>query len=331
LVAAKKKVKKNAPLPSSYKDQSRELGALLGNIVSTIKATATVIVDAHTKASVIANATLPKEARQAADIVLKQLSGSHRRIKALNTDIATALSKSHRGIEPAVIKSFLPDIKDIYETANTARIDAAKLYKQWGDVLSPKTLKNGTSSIPAFTSIEGLVKTGEATTPTEKKTLEKIVKAKNLGSVEFPNPYSVLWKYYSDKHMALDNDVRNTVRFAVMYAARSKPIPKQHSILELYRNGDLLKPTTKGEVFDGSDFNTNFSNSVKSLLKKMKTDERCRDFVLNHYERTDDNVFNTAINHLERADSRGKSLVENARKQYIEACREWFVTYLPKL
>lgn len=332
LIAAKKAMKKtgNDKLSGSYRRSATELGSLLGSIVSTIKATAITIVDAQTKAQGIATSNLPKEARHAAEEVLKQLRGSHRRIKELNADVKNALSKSKRGIEPAMIQSFLPDMKDIYNTANTARIDADRLYKTWSTALMSRKTKH-ISAIPEFKSLPALSKPGEANTPIEKKNLDKITKALNLGAVEFPNPYTVMWKYYGDNSLALDNDVRNVVRLAVMYAARSKTTPKQFSILELYKNGDLLKTTQKGEVFDASDFNTNFVNAVKSLLKKMKTDSKCKDFVFEHYERADDNTFETAINHLSRDDSRGKSLVENARKHYIEDCRNWFITYLPKL
>jgi hypothetical protein len=330
LIKTKKALKTGKELPGNYKRDARELGMLLSNIVTTIRSTATVILDAQTKAQTLAGSKLPKEVLHAAEQVLKQLRGSHRRIKQLNDDFGVELKKSKRGLEPSVIKNFLPEIEDIYNTADTARIDASKLYKQWSEALSvrPSPVK---SAIPAFVSAPSLTQVGEATRPADKKTLDKLVKARNLGAVDFPNPYSVLWDYYSDKHMVLDNDVRNIIRFAVMYAAKTKPFPKQHSILELYRNGDLLKETSRGEAFDASDFNTNYYNAVKSLVKKMHKDPACKKFVFSLYERGDDNLFNAAINHLTREDSRGKSLVENARKQYIEACRNWFATYLPKL
>lgn len=338
LVVARKGMKKGSELGGAYKRNAGELGKLLTNVVATVRATATTVLDARTKASMIANAKLPKEAIRAAVDVVNQLNGAHRSIKALNDSIGAEIKKSQRGLEPKSILGYLREIKSIYATAESARVSADKLYKQWNSHINPgqkierrSGLKQGPGVVPAFVVNPELVKNGTAKSVQDKNTLTKLVKASNLGAHKFPDPYTVLWNYYGDKSLKLSEDVRNIVRYSIMFSAKSNKQPELHSILELYQNGDLLRQGKKGEHFDAEKFNENFRAVLDTIVRKMKKVPKLKEFVFEHYQRADDESFNVAINHLMREDARGSSLTDNARKQYIENARKWFTTYLPVL
>jgi hypothetical protein len=165
--------------------------------------------------------------------------------------------------------------------------------------------------------------------------LEKIVKVKNLGGHSFPDPYTTLWKYYSNKlkgvqRIHLDEDIRNIVRFSVLAAARSSAQPKQNTILEIYNNGEILGEKGGAEHFNAEALNENFRAVLASLVRKMKKDPKIREKVFELYQRADDAKFDQAIAHLGK-EGRGSLLTDNARKQYIEEVRDWFTTYLPSL
>lgn len=340
LVAARKAAgkDKSKELGGSYKRNASELGTLLTNIVATVRATATTVIDARTKAAMIAGAKLPKEAIKAAVDIVNQLNGAHRSIKSLNDAIGQEIKKSQRGLDPRSILGYLREIKGIYLNAESARVAADKLYKQWNTHINPTKkierrsgLKQGPGVVPKFVVNPDVVVNGTAKSQQDKSTLVKLVKAKNVGAVSFPDPYTILWNYYGDKSLHLDNDVRNIIRYSIMFAAKSGKQPVLNTVLELYQNGDLLRDSKKGEQFHADKFNENFKSVLEALVRKMKKLPKLKEFVFDMYQRADDDLFQVAVNHLTRADSRGASLTDNARKQYIEACRNWFTTYLPVL
>ena len=163
----------------------------------------------------------------------------------------------------------------------------------------------------------------------DKKIVEKIIKAKNMGGENFPDPYTALWKYYSQKHgVKLAEAVRNVVRFAVLVVARGSAQPKQHTVLEIYNSGNILGEKGGKEHFNAADLNENFKSVLGFLVKKMKKDPKIKEKVFELYQRADDSTWNAGIAHLAR-EGAGSSLPDNARKQYIESVRNWFVTYLP--
>jgi hypothetical protein len=341
LIVSKKGVKPGKDLGGAYKRKATELGKLLTGIVSTIKSTAGTVTDALTKANLVANSKLPVEALKAGRKVLVQLNGVHRQIKQLNDSIAAEIVKSKRGLEPKSIYAYLKDVKSIYETAEEARIDSDSLYRQWGPHINPgrkleqrANLPAG-STVPKFVVNSKIVQVGEAKKPAEKKALEKIVKVKNLGGESFPDPYTTLWKYYSNKlkgvqRIHLDEDIRNIVRFSVLAAARASAQPKQNTVLEIYNNGEILGEKGGAEHFNAESLNENFRAVLASLIRKMKKDPKIKEKVFELYQRADDEKFAQAIAHLGK-EGRGSLLTDNARKQYIEEVRDWFTTYLPSL
>ena len=321
-----------------YRKKASKLGELMSSIVSGIKNAASVIVDAQIKSKIIAEAKLPSEATKAANTVLKQLSGSHRRIQNLNDTIAREISRADaKGVDVKVILKFLPEIKDIYDTANTARVDAQNLYQTWNRHINQsakidsRNPYKSTSVTPAFKVHPKLVQIGEAQTAADKKALNKIGMAKNLGATPFPDPYTAIWSYYADKSLKLDTNVRMIVRYIVMYAAKTSPLPKLNSVLELYNGGQLLKESKTGEKFDASKFNTNFKKVLENIARKVKNDPKLKEFVFEHYEPANDTNFQAAVHNILQDDSRGYTLIDNARKHYIEAGRGWFNTYMPEL
>lgn len=337
LIATKKTLKPGKDLPGSYKRSAKELGDILGSIVSTIKSTASVVMDSQVRARLISESKvpLPVEARKAANSVLKLLGGSHRRIKQLNTDIGYEIKKSQRGIEPKTIKKYLPEIREIYSDAESARIEAARLYKQWSPSLTPggkvkRRLGMKTETVqPKFGVHSEFVKIGTPKTGKEKKLVEKINMVASLGGEAFPDAYTSIWKYFGTRDAHIDDDTRNIIRIATQYSAKKSPFPKQHTILELFETGIAQK--RDDAKFDTAEFNANFDSVVNNILKKMNKDPKCKEFVFKHYERADGASFERAINHLGKNSSRGSKLLDNARRLYVNSCREWFTTYLPQL
>lgn len=337
LIKAKKSIGKGKDLGGSYKKNAAALSDVVTRIVATLKATASNVTSALAKMDTVLNAKLPVQAHKDAVAVLNQLNGSHREIKDLNQAVGDEIKKSRRGLAPATIMSYLKRIRPVYENAEQARKQADTLYWSWSKHINPGSraeqrsgLRKGPGIVPKFVVNNKVVEVGESKTVAGKKAATKIKNALNLGAIPFPDPYTVLWEYYSakNKSLKLDDNVRACIRYIVLFCATQSKQPEQNTVVELFNDGNLFGD---GDKFDGTKFNENFNNVLAYLVKAVKKNQKLKDFVFTLNQRADDSVYEMALNHLERRNSRGYSLLDNARKQYLDRCRDWFATYLPKL
>ena len=321
LTAKKKSTLKQSKLDANEKYQAGlvDLGERIGHIFSTVQATQFQLNEALVRLRFVMN-NEPDEKKIAKAQKLSQRVGPALKGLKRLSDFVARIKGSNEGLPVEKVSNALRGIDDVVGNAMEIRKQVVQLHQ---DV--PKKLSERKQVVlPKFHVVDGFTVIGEPSSKSDSRIVDKLNKAMQMGADPVPDPFTVMWDEYGSSSMNLTPGLRLAVRYAVMFCASRKPLPKRPTLLDLY-NGTGLDAAGH---FNYDALNTMFRAVLGNMSRKMVSEE-CKSFVLGADKLIKENDFAFACDHIARKDARGKKVLDDVRVRYARAVVEWFRTYVP--